>query len=32
VVAPNDDPDRPYGAYAVAARKRRKSACPYAAA
>jgi hypothetical protein len=32
VVVPNEDPDRPYGAYAVAARKRRKSACPYAAA
>ncbi len=32
IVEPNDDPDRPYGVYAVAARKRRKAACPYAAA
>jgi hypothetical protein len=32
VVAPNDDPDRPYGSYAIAARRRRRSACPYAAA
>jgi hypothetical protein len=30
VVAPNDDPDRPYGSYAIAARKRRRSACPSA--
>src|SRR5271165_1814229 len=32
VVVPNEDPDRPYGAYSIAARKRRKSACPIAAA
>ena len=32
VVVPNDDPDRPYGAYTVAARKRRRSSCPYATA
>jgi hypothetical protein len=31
VVVPNDDPDRPYGSYAIAARKRRRSACPFAA-
>ena len=30
VVQPNDDPERPPGLYAVAARRRRKSACPYA--
>jgi hypothetical protein len=32
IVVPNDDPDRAYGAYAVAARKRRRGRCPYAAA
>jgi hypothetical protein len=32
VVVPNEDPDRPFGAYAVAARKRRRGSCPYAAA
>jgi hypothetical protein len=31
VADPNADPDRPYGAYGVAARKRAKSACPFAA-
>jgi hypothetical protein len=29
VVRPSDDPDRQLGRYAVAARKRRKSECPY---
>ncbi|HTW29979.1 MAG TPA: DUF6065 family protein [Acetobacteraceae bacterium] len=32
VVKPNDDPARPVGSYAIAARRRRKSGCPYAAA
>jgi hypothetical protein len=31
VVRPNDDPDRPLGQYAVAARRRRKGGCPFAA-
>lgn len=31
VVQPNDDPDRPHGQYAVAARRRRKAGCPVAA-
>jgi hypothetical protein len=31
IVVPNDDPDRPFGAYAIAARKRAKAACPFAA-
>ena len=31
IVVPNDNPDRPHGAYAAAARKRSKSACPYTA-
>ncbi len=30
IAIPNADPDRPFGAYAVAARKRRKGACPFA--
>lgn len=30
IAAPNEDPDRPFGAYAVAARKRRKGGCPVA--
>jgi hypothetical protein len=29
IVEPNSDPDRPYGAYAVAARRRRKTMCPW---
>jgi hypothetical protein len=28
IVVPNEDPDRPFGAYAVASRKRGKGACP----
>jgi Family of unknown function (DUF6065) len=32
VVRPNDDPNRPVGQYAIAARRRRKSGCPYAVA
>ena len=28
IVRPNDDPDRPPGGYAVAARRRRKGTCP----
>ena len=32
IVAPNEDPDRPFGAYAVAARKRRQDACPFSGA
>lgn len=31
IVDPNDNPDRSVGAYAIATRKRRKSACPFAA-
>lgn len=31
VVQPNDDPGRPHGQYAIAARRRRKAACPVAA-
>ncbi len=30
IVEPNERPDRPFGAYAVSARKRRKGACPFA--
>jgi hypothetical protein len=30
IVIPNENPDRPFGAYAVAARKRRKAGCPFA--
>ncbi|MBV8590413.1 MAG: hypothetical protein JO212_10210, partial [Acetobacteraceae bacterium] len=30
VVAPNADPNRPHGRYAVAARKRRPASCPFA--
>jgi len=29
IVVPNMDPQRPFGAYAVAARKRRKGGCPF---
>jgi hypothetical protein len=29
IVAPNDNVDRPFGAYAVAARKRRQRECPF---
>ena len=28
IVAPNADPDRPFGSYAVASRKRGEGACP----
>ena len=31
VVRPNDDPERPHGQYAIAARRRRKAGCPVAA-
>jgi Family of unknown function (DUF6065) len=31
IVAPNDHQDRPFGAYAIAARKRRQGACPFGA-
>jgi hypothetical protein len=31
VVIPSADPDRPHGAYAVAARRRRRSGCPFQA-
>lgn len=31
VVKPNDDPERPHGQYAVAARRRRKGVCPVVA-
>lgn len=31
IVVPNEDPDRPFGAYAVAARKRNRGTCPVAA-
>ncbi len=31
IVRPNEDPDRPQGQYAVAARKRRKGECPFKA-
>jgi hypothetical protein len=30
IAEPNEDPNRPFGAYAVAARRRRKGACPVA--
>jgi hypothetical protein len=30
IVVPNEQPDRPFGQYAVASRKRRKSVCPHA--
>jgi hypothetical protein len=29
IAVPSSDPDRPFGAYAVAARKRRQGACPF---
>ena len=29
IVTPTENPDRPFGAYAVAARKRRQSGCPF---
>jgi hypothetical protein len=29
IVKPTENPDRPFGAYAVAARKRRQSECPF---
>lgn len=29
IVKPNQNPDRPFGAYAVAARKRRQGTCPF---
>lgn len=29
IVIPTEDPERPFGAYAVAARKRRKATCPF---
>jgi len=29
IVTPTENPDRPFGAYAVAARKRRQSECPF---
>jgi hypothetical protein len=32
IVEPNSRPDRPFGAYAVAARKKRHGRCPHAAA
>lgn len=32
IVVPNKNPDRPFGAYAIAARKRRQTTCPAAAA
>lgn len=32
IVTPNDDPDRPFGSYAVAARKRRQGVCPFGGA
>jgi hypothetical protein len=32
IVEPTKDPDRPFGAYAVAVRKRRQSACPFGGA
>jgi Family of unknown function (DUF6065) len=32
IALPNEDPDRPFGAYATAVRKRRKQACPFAGA
>jgi len=32
IAEPNADPDRPFGAYAVAARRRGRTACPAAAA
>jgi hypothetical protein len=31
IVVPNEDPDRPFGAYAVAARTRKRGMCPVAA-
>jgi hypothetical protein len=31
IAAPNEDPDRPFGAYAVGARKRGRARCPAAA-
>ncbi|MEA2790279.1 MAG: hypothetical protein QOG73_2685 [Acetobacteraceae bacterium] len=32
IVTPNEDQDRPFGAYAIAARRRRHASCPHAAA
>lgn len=32
IVAPNDDPERPIGSYAISVRKQRRSGCPFAAA
>jgi hypothetical protein len=32
IAAPNDNPERAYGAYAVSARKRAKASCPFAEA
>jgi hypothetical protein len=32
IVTPGDDPDRPFGAYAVAARRRRQGVCPFTGA
>jgi hypothetical protein len=32
IAVPNLNPDRPFGAYATGARKRRKTSCPFAAA
>lgn len=32
IVIPSEDPDRPLGAYAISARKRRKSGCPFSGA
>jgi hypothetical protein len=29
IVAPNDNPERPFGSYAVSVRKRRKGSCPF---
>jgi hypothetical protein len=31
IATPTADPERPFGAYAVAARKRRQGVCPFAA-
>jgi hypothetical protein len=32
IAMPTEDPDRPFGAYAVAARRRRQGACPFGGA
>ena len=29
IVTPNEDPDRDFGAYAIAARRRRHGVCPF---